>query len=452
MGPTLAAIVLSLTAMQTATDEILRTPRFAFTQAETDRLITLLREPAADAPRSVLRPEEQRQRLTAMSDILATMRGQGRRPLTFVPSWWDVLKGRQSFAVPERRKGHIVSRPFSGYHLSIPSTYDPTRPCPLVICLHSAREPNGLAYLETYWNTTALRETAILFAPDWPHATPPRWSRRDRLPLTLGVLGDTVFQEFNVDRNRVFLDGAGEGAIDTWQLGSSFAHLFAGLILRTASPTRHDSDSPDETKRFTFGNLKNTGVLLFKSPGDEPDFTFDRHHATHELVADELVENTRACRIVELDAVQGDGDERAAPSAKRMARAVVDFLKDTVRDPYPPFVIWTVNDSNARRAYWIESLNEETIWDDPEQPNFQAFLNPQKNRIDIRSHRIRGFEIRLNDSLLDLGRPVSIVVNGSTVFLGQPARSLARLLRSVERSGDWTDVFPWVVRIEVPTQ
>jgi len=461
MPTTVAAIVLSMTAMNATVDRVLDGPRF-LTRDETDRLVAILHERPEASWKTVDDVATQRRRMKKLKDAVAAMRTANREPLKFVTSWWKVLARRQTYPAQERLRGKLTSRPFGGYHLSVPSTYDPARPTPLVICLHPSGDFDGRKYIQTYWSTKALRDSAILFAPDWWPAEegPPRWSDRRQLELTFEVLGGIIFNEFNIDRNRIFLDGAEDSGTETWILGGVY-HFFAGLIIRAGLPPGYASSDADgeETerslarRRFVFRDLENTAVLFFDVNRLWSDDDLRNNFSAILQENTRLDENKSDPRYPRIVALPDDTDPLAIEKAAlSMQKDVLEFVRHTRRNPYPRTVEWTVKDTHTRRAYWVRSLDEEPSFDDPALPGFSISLSRRDNRIEIRSHRIRGFEISLNDMLLDLDRPVTILANGQTVFHGQPVRSLARMFRGVARSGDWTDVFPWVTQIEVPPE
>jgi len=341
----------------------------------------------------------------------------------------------------------------------VPASYDASKPWPLVICLHPSGPLDARIYIESMWSTAELKDSAIVYAPEWPGKGRPWWSDRGNLHLTFGGM-DIIFQDFNIDRNRIFLDGAGEGGTEVWKLASCFSYMFAGLIIRAGLPPTLEEleenageDSSNTTRTmipsliqypFRFRDLHNSQVLFFSV-----DRLWTGGTGKQDL-EDNLNECTQRCEIHEIPGPHIDPNTINTEAAA-MAVAVLSFLRKTRRNPYPRVIDWSVKDNNMRRAFWIKSLDEEETWDTTTPPNFQVFLDRKKNRIDITSERIRGFEINLNDLLLDLSRPVTIRGNDQILlFRGQPSRSLARILQAVDRSGDWTDIFPWSVRIDVP--
>jgi len=447
VSTSLAALVFLLRVMVPAV--LFQSTPVDMTRADVDRLAGLLRETRkTQSPswKTVVGVEAQRGKLKAVHACVQDLRDQGRDPMKRVFGWWSILRSRQAFPPQDDLKGRLISRSFQGYHLQVPASYDPRRAWPLVICLHPADSMNGRAYIEALWSRPDLRESAIVFAPDWPGKGRPRWSDRRYLKsLIYDMVGDPIFQEFNIDRNRIFLDGAGEGGTEAWKVASSFAYHFAGLIIRGGPPppVQAQADGAAGKPRFRYRDLGNLNVLFFYMLHMWPE---SEDYGAFKIA----IQGTTRYNVFHEDLDPHLDVTTLHMAADAMAGPVLHFLKWKWRNPYPRSIDWSVKDPRTRRSYWVKSLDEEDSLDKSDLPNFQAYLDRERNLVEITSHRIRGLEVNLNDVLLDLDRPVTLTVNRRILFHGQPSRSLARLLRAVDRSGDWSDVYPWSVRIDVP--
>src|SRR5581483_2034712 len=71
------------------------------------------------------------------------------------------------------------------------------------------------------------------------------------------------------------------------------------------------------------------------------------------------------------------------------------------------------------------------------------------NRIEVRTHRVRRYSLFLNQSLIDLSKPVTIVTNGRISYEGPVRPSVEVLLRDARHRHDRRMVFPVVVNIGV---
>ncbi len=73
-----------------------------------------------------------------------------------------------------------------------------------------------------------------------------------------------------------------------------------------------------------------------------------------------------------------------------------------------------------------------------------AFLTAEQKGADSQRGPAKGGKLRvyLNDTLADLGKPVKVTLNGSTVFEGKAERNTATLARSLHERGDPKLMFP----------
>lgn len=377
--------------------------------------------------------EARRAALAALTERVAALRTNDFEPLADVDTWARILADKPRGGPVAVPSSGIVSRPFEGYHFALPRDYDAARAYPLVICLHATGE-SGLAHIERYWRRPDAPKV-IVFAPDWPDESRVRWAASSRLDRTLGIVGDVILDRFNVDRNKIFVDGAGDGGSEAWRLASYVAPLLAGLIVRGGLPADAETETPIE-----FTNLRHVRTLYFYD-----DKIHGERFAGWTALREEL-DNIGKGLDDSFVRVGAALDEEASPAA--MAKRIAPFVGATVRDPFPVPITWRVHDNNTRRAYWIRSIDEEyALHGRP--ASFDAYVDRARNVIEIGSSRIRGLEIQLNDRIVDLSRRLRITVNGKVAFDGMPSRSVARLLRAAQRSGDPHDVFPWGTRIEI---
>ncbi len=146
-----------------------------------------------------------------------------------------------------------------GYELFVPSSYDRTKPTPLIVALHCLY--SDAKHMMRYEGLTDLAEARgyIVVAPmgynshGWYGNVPPggRPSRpRDGEPAdppNLGELSeqdvmnvlDITRREFNIDPARIYLMGHSMGGGGTWYLGIKNPTLFAALA--PASPAIYTS-------------------------------------------------------------------------------------------------------------------------------------------------------------------------------------------------------------------
>jgi len=386
-----------------------------------------------------------------LEEILARIRGENSEPLSAVRSWSRMFRNDE-FADYAGRIGYYKQRkcPFDvGYgqtcevvhQVRVPSSYRANRPTPLVLCLHPTTEDDldGVEFIRSFWSTRGLRHAAIVVAPEWPDldSSDRTWSDRKALFASLGVLGRGVLPEYNVDLNRIFLDGYADSVGDVWRIAAAMADVFAGVIIRGEMPPAG----------IQLSNLTNTAVLLIAVPGRglDPDAA--------RALAERMRHAGVTVRVAELS---------EPPSSRRLRRAfqeveepVASFIDEVRRNPYPERIDWTIGDTHTRRSFFVHSTGElEAALFSGEAarraPSYRMTVDRARNGLDFTTHRILGLGIELNDLILDLDKPVSIRVNGEEVYRAKPERKLQSVVESVLSSGDWTRIYPCRISVELP--
>jgi len=371
-------------------------------------------------------------------------------PLKIPEFWWHVFshpdyrqyKGKRGETKATWRFNRMGVSHAVEYCCFVPKLYTASRPKPLVLCLHPPG-PGGMThedYLSRFYPEGKLRRQAILVAPALPEIASPgnRWSDRPMLYASMGLVGTQILPEYNVDWRRWFLDGYGPSGVEVWKLAAQYADNFAGVIVRGAAPPGG----------IRFEDFRNTAFLLIGVPGMPLDPRVAKRVAKRMEKA-----GVQEVRTAAVPFTPFPGQEEQA--FRSVEGEVIRFLRN-VRDPYPARLDWSVKENNTRRCCYVKSMGEvevEAIRDEEQRkipPSFQVEVDRPNNKLVLECHRIVAFRVQLNDALLDLDRPVTIVVNGKEVVSKKLDRSLLHLYDHVRNSGDWTRIYPCSVTVEVP--
>ena len=76
-------------------------------------------------------------------------------------------------------------------------------------------------------------------------------------------------------------------------------------------------------------------------------------------------------------------------------------------------------------------------------------VNRGDNTIVVTTRNVARFTIWLHPKMVDVRKPVTVVVNGNNRFTGKVKPSLATALESYERRGDWGLIYPMKIEIVV---
>jgi polyhydroxybutyrate depolymerase len=147
-----------------------------------------------------------------------------------------VLVEAVSFHVSNRSNGSFVS---SGqkreYLLYVPSSYDRTRPTPLVISLHGAALWGAAQKETSQWNRVAEREGFLVVYPSAVGGRGPRVWRADGGPGQMrevrfvSELIDTLSARYNIDPTRIYANGLSNGGGMAFVLSCTLSDRIAAV-------------------------------------------------------------------------------------------------------------------------------------------------------------------------------------------------------------------------------
>jgi len=322
------------------------------------------------------------------------------------------------------------------YFVGIPKDYDRTKSWPLVIRLPAVNA------LITDPEKMPTQDDVVKMYSDWiadelarhPDAIVlmPRLNLDELYGPSLKGMS-TVIQpmhhvagKLNIDHARVYLSGHGMGAHAVWNLGLHYTTFFAALNPMAGAASQ-------DWQRVRLLNLKN---LLVYAWADTTDKIIPSGH-TGALVS--VLKNFKY--DVVLEQTRNLGHLPAPEIVEKGYKA----LRDRTRDLYPKQVNIrsTRPDPTFNRVDWLQvdqpliagaekriMLRKGTgpIVVNENTHTVQASLTGP-NKIEAKTDNVRTLRFYLNDQMMDLTKPVTIIVNGKTRFEGMPKPSLEEMLR-----------------------
>ena len=306
-------------------------------------------------------------------------------------------------------KGRIHSESFDGvwqdsitYVVHAPKGYRAkSGPYPLMLVVPDA-DVDLEQQMRDHWEDAALREEAIVVLVGMP-ASPDDWAELGSQGVSGGVANvlqvlGRIQQDYRIDPNRVFLAGYGRGVATAGIVASRYPHVFAGVIGRAG-----DLDGLSATN---FANLPSLfvggadGVTAFASEAEELGFENANTEATAEIA-----------------------DVWAWASQQR-------------RDANPRRVVFAPSTTYAQEAYWLRVGG----YDPEAAPSIQATIDRGNGVVDVTGDGFFEITLAFNDHMLDLDRPVRVVING-VEHETKLQRSLPALLNRAFSSGDTGRLF-----------
>lgn len=334
---------------------------------------------------------------------------------------------------------HVRSRTYR-YGLYVPPSYQSAKSYALMICLHGAGF-TGDAYLERW--QTRLGEGYVVACPTFPQGN---WWTREAADVVLATF-HAVQSRYHIDPNRIFLTGMSNGGIGVYLVGSHYAPFFAGIAPMAGGL--------DDVLLPFLENLRHTPVYLIHGTQDQVmpvelsrtiaqeltrlgyPFTYREHDRTHPVAGGHYFPREELP-----DLVAWFGMHRRDPFPKR-----VTVVRDATH--LSPFA-WVRIDATDRIAAFSDNLidrRDETI-----KSRIYAKLDAEivgPNRIEVRTERVRRYSLFLNQDLIDLAQPITVVTNGRISYEGTVAPSLEMLLREARQRRDRTMLFPATLTIPV---
>jgi len=312
---------------------------------------------------------------------------------------------------------------------------------PLFICMHGGGGKAGLTGPHTWEVNTSEYQTQMKMAvgyykPDGVYFVPRmaddrlgRWWHKHNQVAFDTVINHAI-QYWNVDPNRVYILGISEGGYGTDILAPFMADRFAGANAMAGGVGLGNPPA----------NLRN---LAFRTDVGEKDNQFDRSQMAQKFHAE-------LDRLHELDK---DGYTHSINVQAGRAHGIdygqgIQWIVKHTRTPWPSKIVWvnqTMDGIRRNRFYWISipkapekgdiridavaNKNDNTITLDVatlDESNKDGNRTHGKDNVaESKRTPMSGFnvELLLNDELLDLDKPITVIANGKEVFKKLVSRS-----------------------------
>jgi len=113
----------------------------------------------------------------------------------------------------------------------------------------------------------------------------------------------------------------------------------------------------------------------------------------------------------------------------------IPWMASFKRNPYPDKVIWVEDDRVQHRFYWLSAPLGAL------EKDATAEVSIHGNEIEVSKNTFRELNINLNDQMLDLNKPVAVMMDGKVVFRKKLKRKLSTIQKTIQEYQDPTMVF-----------
>ncbi|MGA2501395.1 MAG: polyhydroxyalkanoate depolymerase, partial [Tepidisphaeraceae bacterium] len=121
----------------------------------------------------------------------------------------------------------------------------------------------------------------------------------------------------------------------------------------------------------------------------------------------------------------------------------VPWMAKCARDPLPKRIVWKQSATTHSRFYWL------AVGPDDQKAGTEVIAKYAGQRITIETRDAPRLLVRLNDRMMDLDKPVTILAGSKEVFAGSVSRTIATLARTLDEYGDPAAVFSAEVEIKL---
>lgn len=400
-----------------------------------------------------------RQRIDTLAKLakFASEKVDGHSVLEDVATWTRLAMWSRTFGSTKKlgRPGKINSvkvqnHGFPGigtveYDMYLPVNYNPRKTLsPVIFCLPNRKDwPDGRKYIEEVWvsRSEGVANDYIVVVPH-RHTKGERWSSPKTMAGAMITLRH-VMGTFEIDPKgkqlggpasdptRVFIDGEDVAG----QTAARFAELFAGAVLRHSNGKT--VGRIDLSRAGGLSGLPAYCVTLAKDGSAKK---------RQVQFAQKLRASNGKTLIV--------ADDKGLGDAKAMHQWMENITdpKDGVRNLQPRKIEYTIHDPSFQRHYWINVLE----YDSTIKPaaNFFGEADRAKNEIRIDVTGVTLFEVFVNDAIVDLNKPLKVLVvdEGQELVVhdGPLQRELNQMLAEMLESNQPWRMYPRRLTVNVP--
>lgn len=122
-------------------------------------------------------------------------------------------------------------------------------------------------------------------------------------------------------------------------------------------------------------------------------------------------------------------------------KAALPWMAQYRRNPYPSTIVWVQGDRGHSHFYWLGVPEEET------KKGAELRISVKGNTISILTDDYSSVTLYLNDSIVNLDRPVTVKWGKRTVYKGRVPRTEENMRASIAKRGDSAYCFPSYVTV-----
>jgi hypothetical protein len=235
----------------------------------------------------------------------------------------------------------------------------------------------------------------------------------------------TAIVKLDVNPNKVYILGYSAGGDGVYRLAPRMADHWAAAAMMAGHP--------GDTSPL---NLRNLGFTLWVGENDS-EYDRNKQAIAYGRSLDSLQALDPGGYRHETHIVAGKG--HWMDSADSLG---VQWLAQFRRNPYPDRIVWRQEASNPRANLYYLSVPGTDA-----KAGMELRVDKSGNTITIVKNDYATFYINLNDKIVDLSKPVTVMRNGRQIFNRIVARKAERISLSVEERLDSDFIFSAALKV-----
>lgn len=252
----------------------------------------------------------------------------------------------------------------------------------------------------------------LVVAPRAPTNTWNLWHEGHIDDLLDRLIENFVLQR-GVNPNRVYLMGYSAGGDGVYQLGPRMADRFAAASMMAGHP--NDANPL---------GLRNLPFMIFVGANDA---AYKRNQVAAEW-------GEKLAKLRKDDPKGYEHKVTIYPGFGHWMNGkdveALPWMADRTRNPWPKKIVWHQSSRTHERFYWL------SVPKGAAQRAKTVRASVKGQRLEIEAEGVEALTLRLSDALLDLDKPVIVVVNGKQQFKGKVPRSVQAIWSSLRERLD----------------
>ena len=230
----------------------------------------------------------------------------------------------------------------------------------------------------------------------------------------------------DVNPNKVYVMGYSAGGDGVWRLAPRMADTWAAASMMAG----HPGD-------VSLVNLRNLPFMIWCGELDSP---YDRNLRCQERIneMEALHNQDPEGYVFEGHIVKGKGHWM-----EREDSVAVDWLAKYERNPYPKKIVWRQEEVTKPHFYWISAPVDEI------QRGKEVIANFNGNTINIEKCDYSSLTLSLNDQMMNLDLPVTVVYQEKTLFEGKVQRLSTVMRNTLYSRNDPAYIFPVQIQVKL---